>query len=46
MIVIGQKPYLRCWSLDAREQKEEIVWISDNWKIIRLSGLEMKYRRV
>jgi hypothetical protein len=43
---VGQKPYLCCWALDARERKEEIVWISDNWKFMRLSGLEMKYRGV
>jgi hypothetical protein len=45
-IVVGQRPYLHCWAFDDQEQKEEIIWISDNWKIMRLSGLEMKYRGV
>ncbi len=43
---VGQRSYLRCGALDARVQKERVIWVSDNWKIMRLSGLEMKYHGV
>jgi hypothetical protein len=31
--VLGQRPYLRCWALHAWERKEEVIWISDSWKL-------------
>ncbi len=47
MCAVGQWPYLRCGALDTWVQKEEmILQVSDNWKIMRLSGLEMKNRGV
>ncbi len=36
-------PFLDCRTLHAQEKKEEVIWISDNWKFMRPSGLEMKY---
>ncbi len=29
----ANRPYLRCRALHAWERKEEVVWISDNWKL-------------
>jgi hypothetical protein len=46
LCAVGQRPYLRCVALDAQVRKEGVIWVSDNQKNMRLSGLEMKYRGV